>query len=83
MKIGIFSQITVMKLSGVLLGTLIASSTAMAAPNAESVVSTPHDSQEIVKEKPDKRTGKQRRADRKNKRQMKHWMKHNAACGMG
>ena len=72
-----------MKLSCVLLGTLIASSTAMAAPNAEAIISTPQDSQELIKEKPEKTTAKERRMARKSARMNKRWMKNNPACGMG
>jgi hypothetical protein len=72
-----------MKLSGLLLGTLIASSTAMAAPDVEMVVENQVNSQELVKEHPQKDTGKERRTQRKAERRNKRWIKNNPACGMG
>jgi hypothetical protein len=72
-----------MKISGLLLGTLIASSTAMAAPDAEMVVEKQAVTQELVTEKPNRKTGKERRAERKFARQQKKWIKNNPACGMG
>lgn len=72
-----------MKLSGLLLGTLIASSTAMAAPDVEMTVEKQVVSQELIIGNPQKETGKERRTQRKAERKHKRWMKNNPACGMG
>ena len=78
-----------MKLSGVVLGTLIASSTSFAATDgsvAES--SSPAQAVETTMVAKEKKSGKERRSERKQKRQNKKWQRtwnkeFAGSCGMG